>query len=223
MLGDEFVVAAVDIVQQHLRSDDTCADAGLCERIAGELFLFGSLGVLRRLPCGLAGVGAEQLQRFVEQRDVGTGQRRAFRPDKNADIAVRQPWGICAQLVRLGEHLIDQPFAGHRQPCFVQGNSDLVVHAQLRDDVGQFCLIRLIIELLDVPVAQRAEHAAHEGFTRLVVWLACTFRVGDRLFNIRTEHGHFETVERNDRQSLWNAFTRSNCMLDRVAHAIIAF
>ncbi len=200
MLGDEFVAAAVDVVQQHLGGYDTRADARLGERVLGELFLFGTFGVFGGLTGSLLGVGAEQFQGFVKQWDVGPGQRRSLGAGQRVDVIVGQPWGETLELLRFGEQLVDQPWSGHRQPRLVQRDTHLIVHPQLGEDVVQFRLVRLVIQLFDVAVAQCGKHVTHEGFACLVMRLAGTFGVGDRLIEIVAQHRHFEPVERDDRQ-----------------------
>ena len=199
-LRGEFRVHPVDIVDQHLRSDDAGADASLSQRILRELLLLGALGVQRLLAGDRFGVGAKQFHGFIQQRNIADGKRRPFGANQCFDIAFLKPWCEATKLLRLAEQLVDKPFAGHRQPCEIQRLAQGVIHAQLLHHIRQLRLLRLVIKLVHITVAHGDQHAMHESFACFVVLLSRALGIGDGLFDIRAHDGHCESVDADRRQ-----------------------
>ena len=102
-LGGKFRIHAVDVVDQHLRSDDARPDAGLGERVLGELLFFGAFGVQCLLPGHGLGVWAEQFHGFIEQRHVADREGRSLGAGQRPDVAFLEPWCEAPQLIGLGE------------------------------------------------------------------------------------------------------------------------
>ena len=118
--------------------------------------------------------------------------------------------------------MVDQPFAGHRQPGEIQRLTQCVVHAQLLHHIRQLGLFRFVIKFVHITVAHGDQHAVHEGFACFVVLLSRALGIGDGLLDIRTHDGHSESVDANRRQLRRNTFPCCDGVGDGLGHASVA-
>lgn len=107
-LRGQFGVHTIDIVHQHLRSDDAGTDTGLRQRVLGELLFLGALGIQRLLPGYGLRIRSKQFHGLIQQRYVADGEGRALRTRQRLDVTLFEPGGETAQLLRFREQLVDQ-------------------------------------------------------------------------------------------------------------------
>ena len=221
-LRGQLSVVPVHLVEQHLTGDDASTQTGRGQRVFGILLFGGTTCVGGGLAGHRLGIGAQHIHCFVEQRNIGTGQRGAFGTGKCRDVVVGQPTSQRLQTFGMGEQLIDEPWGGHRQPAQVQGLAHLLVHTQQRHRAVQLRLIRRVIKLFGITVLHAGQHRTDKGLAGLVMRLPGALRVRLRLFDISGQHRYLNAANGYCRQSSGNTHACGDGIGHYGGHASVA-